>query len=373
MNTLLDDIKKTGLKNSLIKEFVKFYSIDEIQLENNYEFATFLREKGLDWREIIKEEENTIIEFYIQFLILSLINLSNPSQVKGLLREGARKSSSETEWLIKVNNMMEKTYSNALNLPYSQYNQLRREIDLAIEEIEVREENLAARKNKPEIEMPIDMIDHDYTIRLKDLQKYKPIRLKKNTEEFRSAYFQELENRLLTGLSSTEIEPFLKHQLRYIDDKINWLRYVDRLVNKSNRQRNDHQRSNDSVLMELIPRLIYKLNRQTNQYASVEYDKISFIGIESSTVLKTQFTIPELVLLFDILNTSGYLDTDSITKNKLADFISDHFTTPKSPKGIKAGSVLTAMKKTNHEAYYTLDEKLDRLRQLLKSESESIG
>jgi hypothetical protein len=269
--------------------------------------------------------------------------------------------------------MMKKTYSSALNLPSSQYNQLRREIDLAIEEIEVREENLAARKNKPEIEMPIDMIDHDYTIRLKDLQKHKSLRLRKNTAEYKSAYFQELENKLLTGLSSTEIEPFLKHQLRYIDDKINWLRYVDLLVNKSNRQRNDHPKSNDSVLMELIPRLIYKLNRQTNHYASVEYDKVSFIGIESSTVLKTQFTIPELVLLFHILNISGYLDTDSITKNKLADFISDHFTTPKSSKGIKAGSVLTAMKKTNHEAYNSLDEKLDRLRQLLKSESESIG
>ncbi|WP_422005240.1 hypothetical protein [Roseivirga pacifica] len=302
MNTLLDDIKKIGLKNSLIKEFVKSYSLDEIQLGNNYEFATFLRERGLDWREINQEEENTIIQFYIQFLILSLIDLSNPSQVKGLLREGARKSSSETEWLIKVNNMMEKIYSNALNLPSSQYNQLRREIDLAIEEIEVREENLEARKNKPEIEMPIDMIDHDYTIRLKDLQKHKSIRLKKNTEEFRSAYFQELRNKLLTDLSSSELEPFLRHQLQYIDGKLNWLRYVDNLVNKSNRHRNDHPKSNDSILMDLIPDLISELHTHNYEHQKVE-------------VIQTSLSVHEMGILCNLLCETKIFPKDGVKKS----------------------------------------------------------
>jgi len=372
MTNLQEDIKKLGLSNSQISNYSQSFTIEEIGIKSNYEFSEFLKPYGFDPKEIQEKDEATIKDYYTQFLILSLTDLYNPAKVRDILIYCSNQSSSEIEWLKKVRDMMVSVYSNAPDISSSDYDKFIEVIDRLIEEIEVRAVNQANRETFSEVEMPIDMDEHYYTLKLANLQQHKSLRLDKDHKEFRSAYFNELSNRLSKGLSSTELEPFLKHQLKFINDKIGWLRYVDHMMNRSNRHRDEHPKSNDSILMDLIPALIGKIINPKNEILGSDDKKIVLVDIDQRLMIETKFTIHEIVLLEVLLNLSGIIDTEHLTNTAKARFIANHFTKDRSKDSFQEKSVIQAMKRVNPKAIEDLDEKLDRIKELLKHKAKSI-
>jgi hypothetical protein len=174
----------------------------------------------------------------------------------------------------------------------------------------------------------------------------------------------------LRNHTEPELEDFIEFQLKDIKDKLSWLRNLDILVIKNEITFFDDT-PNRTELRKLIPRLIKKYKNNPTETVSAQ-SNTNLIVLNDSLIIKTKFTISELILLFNLLDLGGLIDLEGITQKKFSEFLSTHFTSLNKPDGFKASSVLQIMKNENHEALKALDDKLISIRTLLKHKNNSI-
>lgn len=183
--------------------------------------------------------------------------------------------------------------------------------------------------------------------------------------------FQVAVIRKLDTLPSSELEEFIEFNLNLVHNKLDWLRDLNTMINVNRTDPERDLKGNALILDKLIPKIIAKYKSPKQSKSDEKLGLVSFVDIEENLILKTQFTIAELLLLFDVLNMANLIDTDPWTKEKLASFISMHFTTLNKDTLNKPGSVRQIMKSSKDSAYFTLGDKLFKVNKYLKILSES--
>tara|TARA_R110001592_G_scaffold72904_5_gene222817 strand:- start:1361 stop:2488 length:1128 start_codon:yes stop_codon:yes gene_type:complete len=269
---------------------------------SNYAFYSFLKDNSIEQsdQEALDREQRQ--EWYATFLISNLNTLPNRAKTRNFLHEQASITHDAINWLKAVRSFMKDHFRENPELDLDHYADLDKVIETVIDEFEIMHEKQTEwEKERLKVyEMPIDKDDHRYSIKRKDVQRHTTKRIEKNPEVFKGAYFEEVSSRLSGGISSVEIIPFLKHQLKYIEHKQEWLSYVNNSMNSSNRERNPHPKSNDSLMMELIPNLIKEVINE-------EEGDLEELYKSKPEKIKTDLTAAELRLLFRIFLESGYI------------------------------------------------------------------
>ena len=174
----------------------------------------------------------------------------------------------------------------------------------------------------------------------------------------------------LTVHSISDLEDFIEFQLDKIQDKLTWLRNLDIMVNK-NIVPFFGESQCKTKLETLIPEIIQKYKTPFKETPSTQ-GNTTFLALDNSMVIKTKFTIDELILLFEILNFSDLIETEGITKVKMSEFIATHFTSINKTDGFKPSSVVEMMKRKNDKAFRDLDDKLSALIKRLRQKNNAI-
>ncbi|NVJ64634.1 MAG: hypothetical protein HWD84_10465 [Flavobacteriaceae bacterium] len=217
--------------------------------------------------------------------------------------------------------------------------------------------------------MALDETGNFYGLSKQQFDEYKDSDGNRPNDSF---IYETLLSNKLKEHSISDLEDFIEHQVNSVNDKIDWLRNLDRMVNK-----NDfpffEETQNKRELSVLVPRLIKKYKNGDKSINSIDHKSVVLVDIDQSVVINTKFTINELVLLFDLLNLEDLIHTDSLTKDQLSNFLSSHFSSLMRKDSIKPGSIRQALKKVNDSAFQTLDDKLINLRKRLRQKSESTG
>jgi hypothetical protein len=283
-----------------------------IKVELNYDLQSYLKDHLVDRSDHGEIGTKELGKLYLNFLINKLSDVSNPSKIRGFLYEQSELTSKDQiSWLKEVKELVRNHFRSHSELVTDNYLILDKIIEKLIDEFEIREETKAINQKVKMHEMPIDRDDHRYSIKRHELQRHTTIRIEKDPEQFRRAYFQELSSRLSGSISSVEIKPFLKHQLKYIENKLEWLGFVNNMMNSGTRNRNPHPDSNDSQMMKLIPELIKEVMKAEEGVIIEGYveekkqnDPI-YLGMKEK--IKTDLSVPQLSLLFKVFVKSGYI------------------------------------------------------------------
>lgn len=110
-------------------------------------------------------------------------------------------------------------------------------------------------------ETPTGPEDEYYALKQSDLDSITIYQPENNTREIR--YKIALEN-ILLKLPSSDLEDFLKYQLGMIEDRLDWLRKIDAMINKNRRSWTLEPSENELVLKDLIGQLISQIKKEEN-------------------------------------------------------------------------------------------------------------
>jgi hypothetical protein len=141
-------------------------------------------------------------------------------------------------------------------------------------------------------ETPLGPEDEYYSIKPSELNSLKIYQPENNNKQIR--YQIALQNKLME-LPSSDLEDFLKYQIKMVQDRLSWLRTLDTMMNKNLQQRTLEKSKHQLILEELIGQLVKRVKSEFNEQQQL------FEGNLLNTKLQIEIPVAHFAGLLNIL------------------------------------------------------------------------